>query len=373
MSNFWNITRYGFALVALPLAVTAAASAHQRIANAAPISLEVTSVVSALSNIGVERCHTVALNRTGGVDGRVVSFASNQSDRGLSDLVVRFVKNGKTIRQGKTNSDGVFSINNVPEGVYSFIASGENSFAAYQISVIADPGSVYSKVIELAAVSRNNSLAELFASLDLKAGGFVANDLDEIVPDGANRVVLVDGVLSGKILASQESLAAGVNVNISQNGKLVASVKAGSSGEYLIPDLSPGVYELVASGADCVAVVGFQIVDAQASNAGESVIFVSTASLVASSLLTTAVPRQDIVQDEVVELEFNEDDDDRGIIYFAESVSMGGATGSAGVSSGTFVGGGGGLGRMVAIGGLTVGIIALADDGGVPPVSPVIP
>ena len=36
-------------------------------------------------------------------------------------------------------------------------------------------------------------------------------------------------------------------------------------------------------------------------------------------------------------------------------------------------GGGGGLGRMAAIGGLTVGIIALADDGGATPVSPVNP
>ena len=379
MSNFWNITRYGFALVALPLAVTAAASAHQRIANATPISLEVTSVVSELSNIGVERCHTVALNRIGGVDGRVVSFASNQSDRGLSDLVVRFVKNGKTIRQGKTNSDGVFSINNVPEGVYSFIASGKNSFAAYQISVISDSTSVYSKVIELAAVSRNNSLAKVFESTDLKVGGLVANELGDVVPDGANRVALMDGVLSGKILAAEKSLALGVSVNIVQDGDLVANVTADASGEYLIPDLTAGIYELVASGTDCVAVVGFQVVDAASTDG--SVTFVSTAGLAApsyaSSLVTTVVPRQDIVQEESAEVEF--DGDDGGdIVYSTESLTMGGAAGSAGVSSETFVvdsivGGGGGLGRLVGIAGSTVGVVAVAGDGRATPVSPVNP
>jgi hypothetical protein len=381
MSNFWNITKYGFALIALPLVVTAAASAHQRIANATPISLEVTSVVSELSNIGVERCHTVALNRIGGVDGRVVSFVSNQSDRGLSDLVVRFVKNGKTIRQGKTNSDGVFSINNVPEGVYSFIASGKNSFAAYQISVISDSTSVYSKVIELAAVSRNNSLAKVFESTDLMVGGLVANELGDVVPDGANRVALMDGVLSGKILAAEKSLALGVSVNIVQDGNLVANVTADASGEYLIPDLTAGIYELVASGTDCVAVVGFQVVDAASTDG--SVTFVSTAGLAApsyaSSLVTTVVPRQDIVQEESAEVEF--DGDDGGdIVYSAESLTMGGAAGSAGVSSETFVvdsivggGGGGGLGRLVGIAGLTVGVVAVAGDGGATPVSPVNP
>jgi hypothetical protein len=384
MSNFWNITKYGFALIALPLVVTAAASAHQRIANATPISLEVTSVVSELSNIGVERCHTVALNRIGGVDGRVVSFVSNQSDRGLSDLVVRFVKNGKTIRQGKTNSDGVFSINNVPEGVYSFIASGKNSFAAYQISVISDSTSVYSKVIELAAVSRNNSLAKVFESTDLMVGGLVANELGDVVPDGANRVALMDGVLSGKILAAEKSLALGVSVNIVQDGNLVANVTADASGEYLIPDLTAGIYELVASGTDCVAVVGFQVVDAASTDG--SVTFVSTAGPAApsyaSSLVTTVVPRQDIVQEESAEVEF--DGDDGGdIVYSAESLTMGGAAGSAGVSSETFVvdsivgggggGGGGGLGRLVGIAGLTVGVVAVAGDGGATPVSPVNP
>ena len=390
MSNFWNFTKYGFALVALPLAVTAAASAHQRIANATPISLEVTPVVSKLANIGVERCHTVALNRIGGVDGRIVSFASNQSDRGLSDLVVRFVKNGKTIRQGKTNSDGVFSVNNVPEGVYSLIASGENSFAAYRINVVADAASVHSKVVELAAISRNESLAKIFGSLEHKASDLVETGLGEVVANGANRVALMDGSLSGKILASEQSLLPGLRVNIFQNGKPVASVTTDASGDYLIPDLTPGVFELVASGEDCVAAIGFEVMDTEEPSRNGSVTFVSTSGMVApsyaTSLLTTAVPLQDLVQDEVVEMEFNQEEDDRGIIFStesatfpAESVTMGGAFGSTGVPSGSFVGGGGGfgggggLGRMVAIGGLTVGIIALADDGGATPVSPVTP
>ena len=390
MSNFWKITNYGLALVALPLAVTAAASAHQRIANAAPISLEVTPVVSKLSNIGVERCHTVALNRVGGVDGRVVSLASNQSDRGLPDLDIRFVKNGKTIRQGKTNSDGVFHVNNVPEGVYSFIASGEESFAAYQVTVVADASNVHSKVIELAAISRNKSLDEIFHSLGPKSGVLVANELSEVVTDGANRVTLVDGSLAGKILTSKKSLSAGLKVDITQDGELVASVTTDSSGEYLIPGLMTGVYELVASSGDCVAAVAFEVVEAEDAKTDRAVTFVSTrgASVpaFATSLLTAAVPRQDLVQEEVAEVEFDEEEGDSDIVYSAESVTMGGAVGSTVPVPGTFVGGGGifgggvgggtagrGIGRLVAIGGLTVGVVAVAGDGGAKPVSPVNP
>jgi hypothetical protein len=394
MSNFWKITNYGLALIALPLAVTAAASAHQRIANAIPIGLEVTPVVSKLSNIGVERCHTVALNRIGGVDGRVVSLASNQSDRGLPDLDIRFVKNGKIIRQGKTNSDGVFYINNVPEGVYSFIASGEDSFAAYQVTVVADAASVHSKVIELAAISRNKSLTEIFHSLDPKSGVLVANEFSEVVADGANRVTLVDGSLSGKILTSKKSLSAGLSVDIAQDGRLVASVTADSSGEYLIPGLVPGVYELVASSDACVAAVAFEVVGVEDATTDRSVVFVSTRGAAvpsyATSLLTAAVPRQDLLQEEVTEVVFNEEVGGRGINYSAESVTLGGAVGATAPVPETFVGGGGifggrvggrvgggvgggGLGGLASIGGLAFGVVAVADDGEATPVSPVNP
>lgn len=392
MSNFWKITKYGLALIALPLAVTAAASAHQRIANAIPIGLEVTPVVSKLSNIGVERCHTVALNRIGGVDGRVVSLASNQSDRGLSDLDIRFVRNGKTIRQGKTNSDGVFYINNVPEGVYSFIASGEHSFAAYQVTVVADAASVHSKVIELAAISRNKSLTEIFHSVDPDSGVLGANEFSEVVAvaDGANRVTLVDGSLSGKILTSKKSLSAGLSVDITQDGKLVASVKADSSGEYFIPELIPGVYELVASGDACVAAVAFEVVGVEDASTDRSVVFVSTRGAAvpsyATSLLTAAVPRQDLLPEEVTELGFNEEVGGRGITYSAESVALDGAVGATAPVPETVVGGGrifgggvgggvggGGLGGLASIGGLAFGVVAVADDGGATPVSPVNP
>lgn len=388
MSNFWTITKYGFALVALPLAVTAAASAHQRIANATPISLEVTPVVSELANIGVERCHTVALNRIGGVDGRIVALSS-QADRGLSDVVVRFVKNGKTIRKGVTNSEGIFSVNNVPEGVYSFIASGESTFAAYQVNVVADTGGSHSKVIELGLVSKNKSLSKVLKSNVVDSDDLVADGSGEIVSDGANRVALVDGSLLGTIFTSRDSLVTDVKVDILQNGSLVASVFADASGQYEVPGLEFGVYELVAIGADCAAAIGFEIVDSENLSADSS--FVSTGAVsissYATSLLVTAVSRQDLAPEEAAEVEFIEEDDDRGIIFSTESVTMGGAFGSAGAAPGTFVGGGGGgvfgggggavggggLGRLVAIGGLTVGIIALADDGGASPVSPVLP
>ena len=389
MSNFWNITKYGFALVALPLAVTAAVSAHQRIANATPISLEVTPVVSELSNIGVERCHTVALNRIGGVDGRVVSFAADQADRGLSDLVVRFVKNGKTVRQGKTDSDGVFSVNDIPEGVYSFIASGENGYAAYSIRVLSDATGQLSDVVEVAAVPEVNAVDRLI-SKKIQAEAIQAEASDaELSEAGVNRVVVLDGNLIGKVLDLDGNGIAKMQIDILKDGVSVASVISGDNGEYVVPDVQPGVYGLVAAGANNAAVVGFEAVEAVDQALEGS--FVSTAGKAlpsyGESLVVYVAARQDLAPEVAVEEEFVYES--APIEYIGQSIACGGASGSCGpvgrFGGGRFgggrLGGGGlgggvggrGVGRLVAIGGLTVGVIALAGDGGATPVSPVTP
>ena len=392
MSNFWNITKYGFALVALPLAVTAAVSAHQRIANATPISLEVTPVVSELSNIGVERCHTVALNRIGGVDGRVVSFAADQADRGLSDLVVRFVKNGKTVRQGKTDSDGVFSVNDIPEGVYSFIASGENGYAAYSIRVLSDATGQLSDVVEVAAVPEVNAVDRLI-SKKIQAEAIQAEASDaELSEAGVNRVVVLDGNLIGKVLDLDGNGIAKMQIDILKDGVSVASVISGDNGEYVVPDVQPGVYGLVAAGANNAAVVGFEAVEAVDQALEGS--FVSTAGKAlpsyGESLVVYVAARQDLAPEVAVEEEFVYES--APIEYIGQSIACGGASGSCGpvadsccspapsCGGGRFGGGGlgggvggRGVGRLVAIGGLTVGVIALAGDGGATPVSPVTP
>lgn len=386
MSNFWNFTKYGFALVALPLAVTAAASAHQRIANATPISLEVTPVVSKLANIGVERCHTVALNRIGGVDGRIVSFASNQSDRGLSDLVVRFVKNGKTIRQGKTNSDGVFSVNNVPEGVYSFVASGENGYAAYSVRVLADSTGQLPRVVEVAAVPEVKAVDRLINKQMRAKVGQAGGSSADLTEAGVNRVVVEDGKLFGRVLDLDGNGIAQMQIDILKDGVSVASVISGNDGEYIVPDVQPGIYGMVAAGANAAAVVGFEAVDV-ASQAHEGSFVSTKGDMVPSygeSLVIYAAAGQDLSSEVVIEEEFVYEN--ASIEYIGQSIACGGACGSCGPAAdsccspapscgggGGFGGGGGGLGRLIAIGGLTVGVVALAGDGGATPVSPVTP
>ena len=351
-------------MVALPLAVTAAASAHQRIANATPISLEVTSVVSELSNIGVERCHTVALNRIGGVDGRVVSFASNQSDRGLADLVVRFVKNGKTIRQGKTNSDGVFSINDVPEGVYSFIASGESGYAAYSIRVLSDSSGKYSDVVEVAAVTEVNAVDRLINKQIQPEAQRAGTDSSELSEAGVNRVVVMDGNLIGRALDLDGNGISQMQIDILKDGVSVASVMTGVDGEYVVPDIQPGVYGLVAVGANAAAVVGFEAVEIADQAIKSS--FVSTAGEATrkygESLIVYVAAREDLVQEVIIEEEFVYED--APIEYIGQSIACGGACGSCGPAADSCCspapgcgggilggGGGGGIGRLSPLAG----------------------
>ena len=397
MNKCWKTTKFGLVLFALPLVATAAASAHLQLAQTSPITIEseVVAIEQQTEAIGLDRVHTVALNRSGGVDGRIVSLDENSKADGLSQLNVRFVKDGEIIGQGTTDSDGVFSVQDIPEGVYSFVATGDNGFAAYSVRVVSDAVGKYDDVMEAVAVSNVASVKSIIGEPAQSTAIPSSDEKVAMDENGANRVVLKNGVLTGRVLLPKTGKVENTQVHILSNGISIATVEADENGEFQVPDMKPGVYAFVAVGPQVMAAVAFEAVDfeRQVKTLKGSASYVSTTiqeeEIVYTDVLNVYTAyRQDVVDVAAEPMGESVVDDSMPIEYAGESLSYGGACGSCGESAcspcgGAAYGGGGGggaggigaLGRAAIIGALTVGIIALADGDGSdpPPASPATP
>ena len=259
--------KLGLVLFALPLMATAAATAHQLMVDSSPISLNVQTPAAVDSAIGLARVHTVALNRNGSVEGRIASI-DNGTNEGLSELKVFFVSNGEVVSETATLSDGSFVAQSVPEGAYSFIATGKNGFAAYGVRVVSDATGKLDNVMQAAAVSPNmDSVKQIIKD---KLPSEVTDEiLSTVVSDervvGANRVILKEGQLQDSVVALLgEENTQGTYVHIIQDNKQVAEVQADASGSFMVSDLEPGVYDFVAAGPSGFAAVSFEAVQDEA-------------------------------------------------------------------------------------------------------------
>ena len=218
---------------------TAAATAHQLMVEATPISLNAQTPAAVDSAIGLARVHTVALNRNGAVEGRIATIDAGVNE-GISSLNVYFVQNGEVVAETSTQADGSFVANSVPEGAYSFVATGENGFAAYGVRVVSDATGKLDNLMEAAAVSPNFASVKQIIKDKLPAKvteqilSNAVSDEDRIV--GSNRVRLNDGQLQGSVVAllGNRDSVEGTYVHIIQDNSKIAEVQADSSGSFMV-------------------------------------------------------------------------------------------------------------------------------------------
>ena len=250
-------------LFALPLMATAAATAHQLMVESTPLSLNVQTPSAVDSAIGLARVHSVALNRNGSVEGRIASI-ENGTNEGLASLKVFFVQNGEVVSETTTQSDGSFVAQSVPEGAYSFVATGENGFAAYGVRVVSDATGKLDNLMQAAAVSPNMDSVKQIIKEKLPSE-VTEQILSTVVSEdrvvGANRVRLNDGQLQGSVVALLgDENTEGTYVHIIKDNTQVAEVQADESGSFMVKDLEPGVYDFVAAGPSGFAAVSFEAV-----------------------------------------------------------------------------------------------------------------
>ncbi len=415
MNKQWKLVKSVALLAILPLVATAAASAHQWMSNNNPIAIDVEGNATAVSDqIGSARVHTVALNRAGVVEGRIASInAETKQTNGIAELRIYFVQNGEIIQETTTLEDGTFSINGLSEGAYSFVATGENGFAAYGVRVVPTGEEASINVMEAAAVSPK--LAAVKAILKDRLPAEIANEIlgnaenasqEKFV--GANRVYLKNGTLAGHVLPVVGDIASvnGTQVHILSDDVQVAEVVADQTGSFMVPDMEPGVYSFVAAGPNGFAAVSFEAVAqvTEESSVSEATVteFIVDSQVADVPVSTTAAIQEDGFSDSMdVYLTAPQDSgfvsdsmDYSGgsglfsapIEYAGESVGCGSAVGgscgscgdfggmsSGGGGGGVFGGGGMGLGRLLLLGGAVAIPLALSGGDDPDPISPANP
>ena len=382
MNNTWNVAKFGWMLIALPLVATAAASAHFQIVQSTPITVSAV-VASANQDLASYRVHTVALNGKGGVTGRVQTMDSDSGTRGVGGMKVRFVQNGRTISQTTTEASGLFSADNVPVGVYSFVASGNNGFSAYSVRVVSSDSVKYDNFMEATAIAQPDAVRRLLDTAPETASSSAEfkSTMDE---KGANRVALQNGTLNGKVFSAKDDSGAAANTEIFilRGGVSIANVMVNEKGEYKVPNMVPGTYGLVAVGPNGVAAIAFEAVDSEDqtnNNAETNVVFVSTTEPVLPAEETLNVyltPSQDTVDTPAASPDPIVQDSFMPIEFAGQDAAFGGASGGTAGAAGDFssfaatpasgggaAGGLGGGGRLVTLG-LIGGIIALGVTNG---------
>jgi hypothetical protein len=396
MKTNWNFLKAGALLFALPLMATAAVSASQWVNDTAPIELGVETA-ELENSLGVARVHTVALSASGAFEGRVAT-ANAEGGAGLAGLDVFFLRNGKVVQETKTADNGSFRVEGLAEGNYSFVASGENGYAAYGVRVVSETAGV-ENVMEAAAIGTGVATAKQI--LDSNAASVVTNEFattnnsGDLV--GANRVNLVGGSLVGSVKSLVGADVAGSQVFILSGDKQIAVTKTDANGSFEIADMAPGFYNFVATGPSGIAAVSFEAINVEASDVEIPVSFKPVTLQdfgYGNSLDVYTTTGSDIGCSSCNEIAYDSApayQEFAPVEYASESIASGGSCGAACGATGNFsnfssgccggaaggggiggrlfggggIGGGAGLGRLgriALLGGAVVGIVAIADD-----------
>ncbi|MDA8563833.1 carboxypeptidase-like regulatory domain-containing protein [Mariniblastus sp.] len=397
MNNQLKKLRLSLALFALPF--VASASAQEWVAPAAP------AITSAETQTYLEgtRSHSVTLNRVGQLEGRITS--GDQT----GELNVYFVRDGKVVTRTTTQDGGYFIAEGVNEGDYSFIATGKEGFVAYGVQVKPYDQVTGVNAIEAATVSAGYDGIQriLKNSVPSQIAAEISNveRREESAPAfaGSNVIKLDDGQLSGQVATFNQNRQPvyGTEVFVIQNDREIARTTADANGKFTVRGLKAGTYDFIAAGSNGIAAVRFQAVDTDSVLDGSNtpfqpVSFRKTAAASAAASLQVCLTCE--ADSGIVEEQIDYSANDAFIVdsvpyeptapieYASESLgcgcAAGGSCGSCGSYSGAGAGllgrggsfgggggfggggfgGGGSFGRLIGLGGLAVGVVAIADD-----------
>ena len=327
----------------------------------------------------------VGLNEHGILEGEVVSIdATSKSRIGMDGLNVFFVQDGKVIKQTKTGPGGSFEIMGIDEGAYSFFAAGRSGFTAHGVYVTGREAASAQSVLTASMASancygiqqllKNNVPAQVASTVMVAAEK--AGQGASLEP--ATQVMLNNGRLTGSVysVASQTQSVSGIHVHIIQGDQSIAQVQTDDLGKFVVPDILPGVYDVVAAGEQSFAVARFEAI-------GRSSVMTQVSYRKAAELEITLIQDGNggdgattRGNDLVVEPSFEEAGQ-----FAGESTALGGASGGSsgaagnfsnfsggGVVRGRFGGGGRGYGRfgggvgaqrLLLLGGLVGGLSAI--------------
>ncbi len=262
MKDLWAVLRIALAVLALPLAATAAVSALSDRGESISENVLAVRAAHAMKSASF-RNHSVFVDDSGVVRGRVVSTAGD-TVTGLDEMKIFFVRDGEIATNVYSRPDGSFEATGLEEGNYSFVATGANGFGAFGLRVVKGENSQTNNLIEVGTVSpKFERLTEIIGDRlpaevvsEIEADALVA--VSSPAP-GANRVQVVDGKVSGT-LASLTGNVDGAEVHLIRDQEKIAEVATDSEGKFELDGIEPGVYEFVAFSPSGMAAISFEAV-----------------------------------------------------------------------------------------------------------------
>ncbi|MDG1873111.1 MAG: hypothetical protein P8J27_04315 [Mariniblastus sp.] len=330
--------------------------------------------------------HTISLNQYGGLDGRVASIDGiAKTSIGLSGLDVFFVNDGQIVKQTRTSANGIFKIDGLAEGAYSFYAAGKNGLAAYGVYVTNEKDGAKNILQATTASSSYRGVQKLILRNappqvveSMQTAGQITGQASAINP--LQQIRLINGRLFGQVssLFSQTQSISGLQVQLIQNDEPIAQVQTSDNGSFSVPDVEPGVYDYVIGGINGFAAGRLEVIGN--TRAITQVSFRRSSTQLDACLTgptTKAQPAGYTLGNSLMEPSYA-NTAAAPTQYAGESMSYGSASGGScgacnnfsgfggrGLVRGRFGGmggGGGGLGRLVTLGALGGAIVAIADD-----------
>ncbi len=259
MKELFSVLRLAVYVLALPLTITAAASAHQWI-NASARGQAVAS----------ETAHVVRLTESGMLRG-VVNTYNTGGKSSVGNAVVSLLKGSQVVARVNSGIDGAFSFSNVDPGKYTFVSASKDAISSFGIEVVAATSAEGAAALRAFAAPRN-SVVEGFASA---AGKNVAPAIDDSqVLRATESVDLVDGIFQGKISALNGKIA-GNTVSLVRGNEVMAEATTDAEGAFAFSNVEPGFYSVVARGEGGFAALAVQVNDPASASAPAETVYTS--------------------------------------------------------------------------------------------------
>lgn len=345
-----------------------------------------------------------SLDAKGALKGQVRSINE-------SPLTVFVVENNEVVATTEATPEGSFSITGIQPGRYSIVAAGQQEFAAQGLIVKPAETSEIDQVLELTTISTSYSgildlikerfIQQISSKLTGQQGSQSSMLVSQKLQSG-KKVRIINQGLRGTIETSSTQVSeqnSNIQIHLFQNSRPIAHVIADSVGYFVIPDVTAGIYDLVAVSQQGLVATRIEAVD---SNGGfQQVAFSSGISNQIQLPLAQDLFVQDPVNNTPGLQNYPTNDlylepslnsvYSAPIEYAGESITYGGAGGATAGNNGNFsnfsntgnvIGrgrfggrfgrlGGGRLGRILSVTALGGAITAIADDENPLPASPV--
>lgn len=299
---------------------------------------------------------------------------------------VTLIQAGEVVMSDDTDVVGEFLLEGVNPGVYTMVAETGSGIAIYSLTVLDSiAGKHLPNFIETRLMSTNGGrVTEVLQGQSLPSSTVYAvptvDPLKSVRKQSASHQIVLDasGSIKGKLGKSMVSMdMTGMNVFVFKDGVEIGRSGVSSNGSFVLRDLKPGCYGLVAAGLQGVSATGFCAVAPGLAmvnkngerfvnqGSGSSSINLELGDATGSTPAPLTTPTEPVPGEEVILA-----GPPMGV------PGMGGGFGGGGSFGGGGGGGGfGGLGAIAGIGGLVAGIAAIAsdDNNDAPVQSPVVP